>query len=637
MGKLRATISGGGNHRRLVKAGIGSGILVSSGYFVWQVYNWKQYKKALEKDNHEAREKHLLRVKEPEYLFLPQSLNEPFKIDPIDAKEELKSMIPKHLRKPWKLLRQANWGDYEKHLSAVRELASLKLSDGECAQIGQSCNLRTAIGLARTKDVNLKLFVPLPHLPDHFIQTSTPKLFGKVLSGLPKKDVHECVNFFTTTALQNYVPDDDDDSIADSDLENEFGRDSSLLTAIPRKRYSERHLIEYCLQALLSHSTIHSHCTVMLKHSTLLLFSKIIRDHPNDAKIKSLIGKILANLSLHEETHQAIFESGLIGVLAAWKQEPNLLVTLPATKALCNLDQEYGDVYEPGVYLLLPEHRSVRHLNELSNWGVDIVFIHGLLGGVFYSWRQLDVKNERGWGTANLVSSEDYSYCWPRDWMGDLQDRVRVIGVDFDSYISQWGNSCPKESFKTSLKERSEDILEKLKASGVGKRPVVFVGHSMGGLIIKKMLTTAQQSTKDEDQEFAKNTKGVVFYSTPHRGSHVAKVSSATKFFFFPTVEVQDLEWESAALADLQQSFKDMVKQTEMEVVSFGEMLSTPYLGVDLTFVPEDSSNPGIGTHYQVPHNHMNICKPKDRNSILYRKLMKIVWEALDEATPFEQ
>ena len=93
-----------------------------------------------------------------------------------------------------------------------------------------------------------------------------------------------------------------------------------------------------------------------------------------------LSGKILANISLHEETHEAVFRSGWVGILAAWKQDPNLLVTLPTTKALCNLDQKYGDVYMPGVYLLMPEHRSVRHLNELSNWGVDVVFIHGILG-----------------------------------------------------------------------------------------------------------------------------------------------------------------------------------------------------------------------------------------------------------------
>ena len=62
-----------------------------------------------------------------------------------------------------------------------------------------------------------------------------------------------------------------------------------------------------------------------------------------------------------------------------------------------------------------------------------------------------------------------------------MRDRVRVIGVDFDTSVSQWGNSCPTECFQTSLVDRSEEILNKLKRSGVGQRPVVFVGHSMGG------------------------------------------------------------------------------------------------------------------------------------------------------------
>ena len=57
-----------------------------------------------------------------------------------------------------------------------------------------------------------------------------------------------------------------------------------------------------------------------------------------------------------------------------------------------------------------------------------------------------------------------------------------------DAYVSQWGNSCPQESFKTSLTERSKDLLEKLKKCGIGQRPVIFVGHSMGGLVAKKML-----------------------------------------------------------------------------------------------------------------------------------------------------
>ena len=254
----------------------------------------------------------------------------------------------------------------------------------------------------------------------------------------------------------------------------------------------------------------------------LPLFVRIIKEHRDNARIKSLVGKILANMAVFESTHRSIFQSGFIGILAGWKQDPNLLVTLPATKALKNLDQTENRVYGPGIYVMLD-----KHLEESG--GVDVVFLHGLLGGVFYSWRQSDPKNIRGWGTTDLISSQDYSYCWPRDWMRDdgMDARgVRIIGVDFETYLSQWGNCCPKESFETSLQDRSLDIYSKLRGCGVGDRPVVFVGHSMGGLIIKKMLTEA---SLNHDDPFIQNTRGVVFYSTPHYGSEVSREAQLTK------------------------------------------------------------------------------------------------------------
>lgn len=340
---------------------------------------------------------------------------------------------------------------------------------------------------------------------------------------------------------------------------------------------------------------------------------------------------------MHRETHQSIFSSGWVGILAKWKQDANLLVTLPATKALANLDQKYTNcVYAPGIYLLLPKGRQVRHLNPLSNWGVDVVFIHGLLGGVFYSWRQLDLDNSRGWGTDELISSENYAYCWPRDWLDDMSENVRILGVDFDSYLSQWGNTCPNESFRTSLKDRSLDILSKLRSCGVGQRPVIFVGHSMGGLIVKQMLAYAQQSGEEDLQNLVNNTKGFVLYSTPHFGTTAARLNAYTKRLVFPSTELQDLEAGSPHLAELHHKFLEIVKSNHMQVISFGETLPTRSMGLDVTYVPLESSNPGVGKYYKVEMNHINICKPGSKKSILFRKLHRLIWDVMDETTPFE-
>jgi pimeloyl-ACP methyl ester carboxylesterase len=639
-------------NRRMFAAIGTSSLVVSSGLLAWQMYQVQQQQDDMaevgEQMSGEQRRRLVRELTREEYekiQYVPvaqeflSKLNmfDELKLHPMETKEDFKSIIPRHLKKNWRLLHTANEGEYEHHLKAVKELSRLKLYEAEYAQLAQSCQKRTAIGLARSNRVDLRWFMPPPPLPPTLEGRTIVSLFKEILTKLPTKSdkLNDCIIYYTTTALDDYLKRGDDEELLDSDISFEFHRESHHIHSIPRPQISQETLVEHCLQALLSHSTVEEQCTQLL--TALPLFQMVLQAHPDNPRIKSLIGKILANISLYPQHHENLFRNGWVGRLAAWKQDPNLLVNLPATKALCNLDQEYGvHRYQPGVYLMLPTDRYVQHKNQLSNWGVDIVFVHGLLGGVFYTWRQQDKDNNREF-SAKQISEDDYSYCWPRDWLQSESENVRVIGVDFDSFVSQWGGTCPTQSFNSSLDDRSAEILSRLQEAGVGTRPVIFVGHSMGGLIIKKMLTAADTAGDDKLTELANNTKGVIFYSTPHEGSHIAKLNSIVKYIFFPSVEVQELEFGSPALTDLNMFFKQFVQKFKTRVISFGETIPTRHLGLDLNFVPVESSNPGVGEFYPVPYNHMDICKPESRKSVLFRKLYSMVWDTLDEASPFDK
>merc|ERR1739838_1275284 len=94
---------------------------------------------------------------------------------------------------------------------------------------------------------------------------------------------------------------------------------------------------------------------------------------------------------------------------------------------------------------------------------------------------------------------------------------------------------------------------------------------------------------------------------------------------------------DSPALLELNTYFKQFVEKFKTRVISFDETIPTRHLGLDLTFVPPESSNPGVGEFLTVPYNHMDICKPESRKSILFRKFYNLLWDCVDDAMPFVQ
>ena len=630
---------------RKVLRSTASGALIGSGLFAWQLYNsWRQSKD--QRIHHEAVDQISSSDPEPEYMELPQKVldsiainynNDNMKMNPADTREDLKSMIPKHLRRPWRLLHLANHGDYEQHVRSVKELSRMNLQDHDLVQLAQSCSFRTSVGLSRCESVDSRWFLSVP-LPDSVVDGDMIQLFRDILMSLPTSDqVHHCTRLLTASALDHYLSYSYEQTL-DTDISSSFHRDSHHLRSIPSPSINTEVIIEHCLQALLSHSTIPDHCDILATSVALPLFSRVVECFPSNVKIKSLIGQILANMCQHPANHRSVWRSGWLGTLASWKQRQEMEICLPAEKCLANLDIEFGgNTFSPGIYLLAPSDRLVQHINNLSNWGVDVVFVHGLWGGVFFTWRQ---REKDGFDSGAPEGCGSYSFCWPRDWLiEDVggKDHVRLIGCDFDSYLSQWGSDCPAQNFKRNLDERSEDMLTGLVQAGVGRRPIIFVGHSMGGLIIKKMLLLAQSSSEPSLNSVAENTKGIVFYSTPHEGSEIAKMNSVVKYIVFPSVEVQELEMNHPALASLNELFKSFVSKFKTRVISFGETIPTRHLGVDLQFVPTTSSDPGVGEFIPVPVNHIDVCKPENVKSVLYRKLYNLLWDCLDDASPFLQ
>ncbi|XP_034087424.1 protein SERAC1 [Gymnodraco acuticeps] len=515
----------------------------------------------------------------------------------------------------WALLKRTMSPNKAIRVQAVQELAeNHHWQDYQYQTAAQIIDQRTAVGLARTPKVDLRFFLRSPALPELKNNLSAEDGLRQLLASLPQSEVDKCVQYFTSLALRESTQ----SLAAQRGGLWCFGGNglpyAQSLTSVPSEKVES-----FCLQALVQHSKVESHCEHIVSNGGLQLLQRVYQLRKDSLKIQRNIVRIIGNLALNESAYQAISQSGWISVLAEMMQSPHVMQASHAARALANLDREtVKEKYQDGIYILHPQTRDNQPIKA------DVLFIHGILGAAFKTWRQKD----RNGLEEETESKDDYTECWPKSWLAADCPNLRVLSVEYDSHLSDWMAKCPVENQRKSLAYRSRELLKKLKLAGVGERPVVWVAHSMGGLLVKKMLLDASEDP--EMQALLNNTKGIMFYSVPHHGTFMAEYSVNVRYLLFPSVEVRELCKDSPALRNLNENFLDMAKEKEFKVLSFAETLPTN-IGpmIKILVVPTQSANLGIGELIEVDVDHLNICKPEKKDSFLYKRSLQFILEAL--------
>lgn len=103
---------------------------------------------------------------------------------------------------------------------------------------------------------------------------------------------------------------------------------------------------------------------------------------------------------------------------------------------------------------------------------VDIVFVHGLGGTSLRTW----------------CRNRDMDFLWPKHWLPDEAgfSTARILTYGYHAHFSS-----KKEQTTMTLNDFANDLLFRMKydeetEERLGQVPIVFVTHSMGGLVFKK-------------------------------------------------------------------------------------------------------------------------------------------------------
>lgn len=170
----------------------------------------------------------------------------------------------------------------------------------------------------------------------------------------------------------------------------------------------------------------------------------------------------------------------------------------------------------------------------------------------------------------------------------------------------------------------------------------------MGGLIVKQLLSHIHEKELKLDRKrlsqsserhilsnsIVQQTKAIVFLSTPHKGSSIAKTLTNWRFFTSPTTEVVELATDSPYLIDLNKKFLNLVDNhcPWYRILSVCESLDIFQYGQYWRTVTEESANLGLGEfHIAKDKDHLNICKPVNRSCETYCRICSLITETIEK------
>ena len=203
-------------------------------------------------------------------------------------------------------------------------------------------------------------------------------------------------------------------------------------------------------------------------------------------------------------------------------------------------------------------------------------------------------------------------------------------------YNSQFSSVSQRKENVLNISDFAKDLLFSMKfATGEGERkldlgtvPILFVAHSMGGLVVKKAFILGQHD--EHYKELIRAISGMVFLSTPHRGSNLAEVLnrilSACIFAFSPKQYISELNLNSPTLQEINEQFRNLAPT--LSIVSFFETLKTVIGPSQVMVCQKDSSILGYPGEISKPldADHHDVCKytsQQDPNYISVRSILK--------------
>ena len=175
-------------------------------------------------------------------------------------------------------------------------------------------------------------------------------------------------------------------------------------------------------------------------------------------------------------------------VLASLPLDDTIL-TLPVIASTANVQKQKIGLFELST-------------NECEK-NIDVVAVHGLQGDAYKTWEH------------------DNGSLWLRDFLPADIPNARIMTFGYDSTVA-FSKSVAK------IEDKALELLNHLSAkrsvvaAGSSSKPIVFICHSLGGIVVKKALIIAHERSSNMDYEDVLVKPGVLHSWVCHIGDLIS-------------------------------------------------------------------------------------------------------------------
>ncbi|MCJ1391030.1 hypothetical protein MMC18_003891 [Xylographa bjoerkii] len=229
----------------------------------------------------------------------------------------------------------------------------------------------------------------------------------------------------------------------------------------------------------------------------------------------------------------------------------------------------------------------------------SIIFVHGLTG-----------HREKTW------TAKGAERPWPQTLLPQKLPSARIMTFGYDANFIDWKSAVSQNRVSDHAEGLLSTVANFRCSDNTNDRYILFVAHSLGGLVCEDALLMSRNSSIEYRQKIIDCTRGIAFLGTPHAGSDLSKWARWVTRVPVPLISMnrkilEPLNRTSGTLGRIEDDFCQMLArinkdERRTDVASFYETLEIRGVGM---VVPRESAKLSQYANTPIRANHEGMTK----------------------------